>query len=191
MKRIVPIGVLAAAAALAVTVSSRTAHSHDREDADEARIRTGLAISPVKLRFDRHNRAWVGLGSYIVNAQGACNDCHTCPSYAKGGNPYVGEKTLINGTNYLAGGVPFGPFTSKNLTPDADGKPEGLSLREFQQVMRTGHDPKDPPNDLLQVMPWPVYGNMTNHDLKAVYEFLKALPPAQPGVCTGPGEPTP
>ncbi len=29
---------------------------------------------------------------------------------------------------------------------------------------------------LLQVMPWPVYANMTDRDLKAVYEFLRSIP---------------
>ena len=29
---------------------------------------------------------------------------------------------------------------------------------------------------LLQVMPWPVYSNMTDRDLKAVYEFLRSIP---------------
>ena len=29
---------------------------------------------------------------------------------------------------------------------------------------------------LLQVMPWPVYGNMIDQDLNAIYEFLSAIP---------------
>ena len=28
----------------------------------------------------------------------------------------------------------------------------------------------------LQIMPWPVYRNMTNHDLRAIYEYLSAVP---------------
>jgi hypothetical protein len=36
-----------------------------------------------------------------------------------------------------------GPFTSRNLTPDTTtGLPAGLTLAQFQQVMRTGVDPK-------------------------------------------------
>ena len=31
-------------------------------------------------------------------------------------------------------------------------------------------------NDLLQVMPWPVYGKMKDRDLRAIYEFLRAIP---------------
>jgi hypothetical protein len=30
--------------------------------------------------------------------------------------------------------------------------------------------------DLLQIMPWPVYKNMTDHDLRAIYEYLSAIP---------------
>jgi hypothetical protein len=193
MKRRMLMAAMVVATGLVMTNSGRVAFSHDRdhEDGDESRIRTGLAIAPVKLTYHARNRAWVGLGSYIVNAQGACNDCHTCPSYAKGGFPYAGQKTLINKDNYLAGGTPFGPFRSANLTPDATAKPAGLSFGDFLMVMHQGHDPKDPPGELLPVMPWPIYGNMTDHDLRAVYEFLRAIPPAESGSCTGPSEPTP
>jgi hypothetical protein len=140
--------------------------------------------------LDGKNPALVGLGSYIVNAQGACNDCHTCPSYSS--NPYTGGTGQFNRKNYLAGGVPFGPFVSKNLTPDAAGKPEGLTLAQFKIAMRTGHDPlSSDPNDILQVMPWPIYRFMTDRDLNAVYEFLSAIPPASPGDCTGAGQSLP
>ncbi len=39
-------------------------------------------------------------------------------------------------------------------------------------------------------MPWPIYGNMTDHDIRAIYEYLKAIPCIQgnyPGpVVSGP-----
>jgi hypothetical protein len=54
--------------------------------------------------------------------------------------------------------------------------------------MRTGEDlDKAPPNvpsadhDLLQVMPWPVYQGMAERDLRAIYEYLRAIPHAEPG----------
>ena len=191
VSRLRVLGVVVAGLALA-TGWSGTARSNGDDDNDDggrggSRIQRGLAISPVKLNIKRGKRALVGLGSYIVNAQAACADCHSCPTYAKGGNPFAGEPTKLNTTNYLAGGVPFGPFVSHNITPDAQGKPFGLHFDEFLQIMRSGHEP-DEPDEILQVMPWPIYGNMTNHDLRAVYEFLRAIPPAQPGTCAGPGE---
>ena len=32
----------------------------------------------------------------------------------------------------------------------------------------------------LQVMPWPVYGKMSDRELEAIYEFLRAIPMIQP-----------
>jgi hypothetical protein len=158
--------------------------------AQERKVHKGFSIAPVPLDLSQKNRALVGLGSYIVNAQGGCNDCHTTPSYAEGGDPFKEEPPVVNAEGYLAGGAPFGPFISRNLTPCQDGKPAGLTLEEFIQVMRTGVDLKDdllPPGGtpLLQVMPWPVYGLMTYCDLRAVYEYLRAIP-AHPG-CVPPG----
>jgi hypothetical protein len=82
---------------------------------------------------------------------------------------------VINAAQYLSGGRQFGPFTSKNLTPDQYGRPAGLTFEEFKNVIRTGQDP-DKPNYTLQVMPWPVYRNMTDLDLLAIYEYLRAIP---------------
>jgi hypothetical protein len=169
--------------------ASERHHGRDDRGGDAARIAIGLAITPVPVHVRRKDRAIVGLGSYIVNAQGGCNDCHTCPSYAPGQNPFDGQGSgATNAANFLAGGVPFGPFTSANITPDpTTGLPAGLTLREFLTAIRTGHDPDDP-DEILQVMPWPVYRNMTTHDLRAIYAYLSALPHAEPGVCTGSGQ---
>jgi hypothetical protein len=153
----------------------------------------GLSIAPVPLNVEGKNLRLVGLGSYIVNAQGGCNDCHTNPPYVPGGDPFLGEPEQINAAAYLAGGMAFGPFSSANLTACADGKPGGVTFEQFVQVMRTGVDLNDgqdgPPNTpILQVMPWPVYGKMTDCDLRAIYEFLRAIPPHDDQGCT-PGGP--
>jgi len=128
----------------------------------------------------------VGLGSYIVNAPGGSNDCQTWPSYVPGHNPFpppvgVSGDGQVNSVNYLAGGVDFGVATSSNLTPDTNGKPEGLTLEQFITTIRTGHDPVR--NENLTIMPWPIYRNMTDRDLRAIYAYLTAIPPASPGSC--------
>ena len=174
--------------------SDRNRREREREDEHELEARIGFAISPIQLNsinLKGKDPELVGLGSYIVNAQGGCNDCHTCPSYTKGHNPFpppvgVSGDGQINSANYLAGGVNFGVAVSKNLTPDAMGKPEGLTLEQFQIAMRTGHDPIT--NDALTIMPWPIYRHMTGQDLDAIYTYLSVLPPATPGSCTGAGE---
>ena len=153
-------------------------------DGDESRVRQGFAIAPVALNLDGKNPALVGLGSYLVNAVGGCNDCHTSPSYALGGNPFLGEPKKVNAAHYLAGGQTFGPFTSRNITPDANGLPAGLTLAQFETTMRTGFDFKQAHpqlGPLLQVMPWPTYQSMTDNELQAIYQYLRAIPHTEPG----------
>jgi mono/diheme cytochrome c family protein len=150
-----------------------------------ARIVRGYEIAPVRLDLRRKDVALVGLGSYLVNAVGACVDCHTNPPYAAGGDPFRGQPKRINAAHYLAGGVAFGPFVSRNLTPDPQtGRPANLTFEQFRQTMRTGVDLKGVHphiSPLLQVMPWPVYQEMTDRDLRAMYEYLRAIPHAEPG----------
>jgi len=143
-------------------------------DDDASQIQRGFEIAPVPLDLKGKNRALVGLGSYIVNT-GGCNDCHTNPPYADGGDPFQGQPEQINVNCYLSGGMEFGPFISRNLTPDSQGLPAGLTLDTFIHTLRTGEDPEDP-GDLLQVMPWPVFGKKTTRDLTAVYEYLRSIP---------------
>jgi len=131
--------------------------------------------------------------------------------FAPGGNPYFGQPKMINQTTYLGGGRDFGPvlpgsphIISRNLTPDKTGLPEGgRTFAEFVQIMRTGVDLDNlhPPclpgavnftgcipapfrGDLLQTMPWPGLKDLTDHDLRAIYEYLSAVPcvagPAKP-----------
>jgi hypothetical protein len=96
-----------------------------------------------------------------------------------------------------------GPLTiySRNLTPGCDTTPctsplpeGGHTFEEFQRIINTGHDfdhahpacptlgvegcIASPPfnADLLQVMPWPTYANMSDDDIRAIYEYLRAIP---------------
>lgn len=159
----------------------------------------GQRISPVPLtvkgRGKGRNLAY--LGSYLVNAHGGCNDCHTCPSY-KGINPYkVGGDALgavdtpgpVNAANYLAGGTPFlnATIQSANLTPDSSGLPGGMTFDAFKNAMQNGQAAHNP-GHIIQVMPWPTYRHMYDNDLVAIYQYLSAIPPAQPGICTGSGQ---
>jgi hypothetical protein len=93
----------------------------------------------------------------------------------------------------------LGPdMITRNLTPDKTGRAEGgHTLAEFKEIMRTGKDfdnlhpqctdispTPSPANCIpapvdasrLQVMPWPVFHNMTDHQLEAIYEYLSAIP---------------
>jgi hypothetical protein len=189
----------------------------DDDDRDNFKIEQGLAIAPVPLHLAGKDRDLVGLGSYIVNAQASCNDCHSLfpppPSgvpteFTPAGNPYLLRspfgpftgKIQVNPATYLGGGHDFGPvgagpdIVSRNLTPDRTGRPEGgRTLSEFRQIMRTGVDLDDlhpscsatitanclpPPFNgaILQIMPWPIFMNMSDHEIQAIYEYLSAVP---------------
>jgi len=141
-----------------------------------SRVVTGFRIAPVSLNLRGKNVVLVGLGSYLVNAGGGCNDCHTHPAFAPGGDPFRGEPEVLNASVYLSGGRMFGPITSKNITPDENGQPAGLTFAEFENLLRTGRD-DDNPSRILQVMPWNIYGKLTTRDLRAIYEYLTAIPP--------------
>jgi hypothetical protein len=120
--------------------------------------------------------------------------------YFKGNPPKV-----FNQAVYLGGGRDFGSLipgtpdiVSRNLTPDKTGRPiGGRTFDEFLEIMRTGIDldhlhpncttdvtssthcfPKDQPfnGDLLQVMPWPIFQSLEEYDIRAIYEYLKAVP---------------
>jgi len=180
---------------------------------DPSLVQQGFAISPIpqsQLNLRGNIPAKVGLGSYLVNAVGDCSGCHSFPQYLEkgvtvgsnpsAGDPYEGTPTSqsvtgqlvanFNVSHYLAGGLCFGPFMARNLTPDANGLPEGLTEAEFIKVMRTGEDihcekfrsdpicPLGPNTPVLQVMPWPTYHSMTDSHLQAIYAYLRAIPVA-------------
>lgn len=153
--------------------------------AELERSARGLAMSPVPVNAGvGRTRVQIGLGSYLVNT--ACVSCHTNPTYQSGGNPYFGQPEKVNTANFLAGGATFGPFLSRNLTPDPkkDNLPAGLTLDEFKHIMRTGEDddhlhPQFGP--LLQVMPWPEFSKLSERDLEAMYAYLRVIPHAEPG----------
>jgi hypothetical protein len=110
--------------------------SAEAPSGEHSRIQIGYDIAPVPLDLKGKNRALVGLGSYIVNSQGGCNDCHTSPPFAEGGDPFLGQPKQVNASKYLSGGTEFGPFVSRNLTPNRLERPAGLTLAQFIEVMR-------------------------------------------------------
>jgi hypothetical protein len=203
-------------AAMSNTTPRVKATGDDDDNGSDSRIQRGFDIAPVPLNLDGKNRALVGLGSYIVNATVPCNECHgagpAITQFLPSGNPYFGQPKAINPATYLGGGRDFGAIApgaihifSRNLTPDKTGLPEGgRTFSEFVQIMRTGVDldnlhPQCPSGtvaancipapyraDLLQTMPWPGLKDLTDHDLRAIYEYLSAIP-----CVAGPPAPSP
>jgi hypothetical protein len=126
-------------------------------------VQQGFTIAPVSLNYSGQDTDLVGYGSYLVNAVGDCNGCHSSGSptslfiypYLAGGNPYFGQREQIDptvylngGTNFGAVGTPTGPngyagpdIITRNLTPDYTGQAAGgTTLDEFIDIIRHGHD---------------------------------------------------
>lgn len=117
----------------------------------------------------------VAYGQYLVNA-GHCAGCHT-PTDEQG-NPIPGMD--------FAGGVPltgaWGPDPTKvysvaslNLTPD----PSGIGYfdeKMFVTALRTGTVKARP---LATIMPWSIFRNMNDDDLKSIFAYLRTLKPVQ------------
>ena len=106
-------------------------------------------------------------GAYLVNAA-ACTDCHT--PQAKG--------QPLNGLNFAGGFTlqgPWGRVASANLTPDPSGIPY-YDEAQFVRTIRTGYVGA---RRLSQIMPWHVFRNMTDDDLKAIFAYVRTLPPVK------------
>jgi hypothetical protein len=112
---------------------------------------------------DRSNQ--VAYGDYLVRI-GACRDCHT---------PMDAQGQVVPGMEFAGGFVltsPIGPAASANITQDASGIPY-YTEELFLEMMRTGMVRS---RKLHELMPWKMYGQQTDEDLKAMFAYLKTIP---------------
>ena len=117
----------------------------------------------------------VNYGKYLTNAA-ACIDCHT--KFEKG--------SLVAGTEY-GGGREF-PFPdgsivrSANISSDEETGIGGWDDETFVSLFKAHSDSATlntqlNPGDFNSIMPWTMYGRMTDEDLKAIFAYLKTVPP--------------
>jgi mono/diheme cytochrome c family protein len=135
-------------------------------------------------------------GEYIVSTSG-CHDCHT-PWVMGPAGPEPDMKRALSGhpqdfpikapvalpepwmaafaATMTAASGPWGVSFSANLTPDPEtGVLRDFTEQQFIQTLRTGrHQGQGRP--ILPPMPWSVYGQMTDDDLKAVFAYLRQIP---------------
>lgn len=137
-------------------------------------------------------------GKYLVTI-GGCHDCHS-PKIITEQGPVPDEERLLSGhpadesfaefdqklvapgkwilfnQTITAAAGPWGISYAANLTPDND---TGIGLWEekhFIGALRNGkHMGEGRP--ILPPMPWPMIGQMNDADMKAVFAYLKSIPP--------------
>jgi hypothetical protein len=138
-------------------------------------------------------------GKYLVTA-GGCNDCHS-PKTLTATGPVSDEKRLLSGypasaklpeipksilgptqwgaitTNDMtAWAGPWGVSFAYNLTPHAATGIGNWTEALFIQTIRSGKF-MGTSRDILPPMPWQEIGNLTDSDLKAIFAYLRSLPP--------------
>lgn len=138
----------------------------------------------------------IGGGGYLVTVMG-CNDCHTPYKMGKNG-PEPDMSRMLSGhpenmkmppppklqepwgmvgavTNTAWAG-PWGVSYTSNITPDQN---TGIGIwteSMFIRAMRTGKH-MGTSRSILPPMPWPWYAQMRDEELKAIFAYLKSIPP--------------
>lgn len=135
-------------------------------------------------------------GGYLVKAMG-CGDCHTPMKMGPNG-PEQDETRLLSGhpadTTLPPPPAPSGPWRvsvadpgtawsgpwgvsyTQNLTPDPETGLGTWTERQFMDALRTGrHQGRGRP--ILPPMPWEAIRNFSDADLKAIYAYLRTIPP--------------
>ena len=135
-------------------------------------------------------------GEYLVSVM-ACNDCHTPFKMGQKG-PAPDMSRFLSGHPEQVGALPaaapqapwmwsgaatntafngpWGVSYAANLTPDQN---TGLGIwteEMFVKAIRTGKH-MGTSRDIMPPMPWPVYRNATDEDLKSVYTYLRTIKP--------------
>jgi len=141
----------------------------------------------------------VSRGRYLVSFAG-CNDCHTPLVFNKelgmpipdmsrflSGHPVgapdpagkVDPRTDLGfiGATFTSFKLPFGTVHAANLTPDKETGIGNWTEEMFLGVFHKGLHMGAEGRPVLPPMPWQEYRNMTDDDLKAIFAFLKTIPP--------------
>ena len=159
-------------------------------DAGERKAATAMNAAPKHSPVER--------GAYLVEIL-ACNDCHTpfklgergpepdmsrmlsghpqfatLPPAPQPQGPWVWGGSVTNTAFY----GPWGVSYAMNLTPDVNTGMGIWTEEMFVKAMRTGkHFGQSRP--IMPPMPAQAYGKMTDDDLKAVYAYLRSVPPVK------------
>jgi mono/diheme cytochrome c family protein len=151
----------------------------------------------------KDSAARVKRGEYLVSTVG-CDDCHSPKKMGANGPevipelrlsgfqktaklPEVDKKTVQKGWALLSPDLtaavgPWGVSYAANLTSDQTGIgnwKEANFLKAIREGKLKGIDGSRP---ILPPMPWYVYRNMTDEDLKSIFAYLKTVKPVNNAV---------
>jgi mono/diheme cytochrome c family protein len=137
-------------------------------------------------------------GKYLVTTSG-CMDCHTpWKMGAKGPEPDMSRWlsghpqdmklpappavpspwSMVAAETNTAWAGPWGVSFTANLTPDEETGLGRWTAQDFKATIRTGRH-LGRGREILPPMPIPVYNNMTDEDLEAMFAYLRTIPPVR------------
>ncbi|MBW3533901.1 MAG: cytochrome c [Gemmatimonadetes bacterium] len=119
-------------------------------------------------------------GAYLATRVALCADCHT---------PREGIRQTWDTDRLFAGAddPPSGfPARPDNLTPDSATGIGDWSEEDFLRTLDTGVNPAG--DTLHPFMPWRQVRRMRQDDLRAIYRYLRTLPPIRHEVSEAPPE---
>ena len=144
-------------------------------------------------------------GKYLVDTIGGCNDCHTPKVFSEKG-PQPDMSRMLSGhpadeklpgippgviapdqwgaltnSGLTAWAGPWGISFAANLTPDHETGLGSWTEEIFIKAIRTGKHLGEG-RDILPPMPWPGFAAMTDHDLKAMFAYLRTIKPIKNAV---------
>jgi mono/diheme cytochrome c family protein len=110
-------------------------------------------------------------GQYVAEALAGCGACHTARNLQTG--EYTSPR-FSGGLSFKSRLDPASMYVSPNLTPDAEtGHITRWTEDQFLHRFRSVPFRTDSP------MPWAGFQRMTDVDLRAIYRYLRSLPPAR------------
>jgi mono/diheme cytochrome c family protein len=140
---------------------------------------TGKYVRPTTLEKIDASPERLARGGYLVNSIMSCGACHT---------PRV-DGSVIGGERadaYLAGGLLFDDrensfrISVPNITPDPA---TGIGAWSDDELMRAIRDGVDRQGRLMRPpMPFYMYDELSDDDLRAVVAYLRSIPPASNNV---------
>ena len=103
---------------------------------------------------------WLARGRYLIGLAD-CVGCHTSWESPRMPGMFAGGNKIVRGSRSAY---------SSNITPQESGA--GYSTDTFRMVMRTGKG-----GSLSSIMPWIVFGGLTDDDLGAIHDVLGTVQP--------------
>ena len=146
-----------------------------------------------------HSENLVKRGEYLVTIMG-CHDCHS-PKIMTPQGPQIDSAHLLSGhpaslpvpevnaaalkswvlfnhtTTAMAG--PWGVSFAANITSDETGIGNWTEAQFFKAIREGKYKGLDNTRPLLPPMPWPMYRNASDEDLRAIFSYLKSTAPVQ------------